>query len=168
MSQISGPNPNLTPPLKLRLHRPKDLSLSQLQVQRLYNSSIANASPTQPTLLDSAIDSPKNVNHYGCQENLFQLAANLSEKMMKNNAYQDGNKRAALVAADIFLKINGYRLQRIQLLRESVSNGLANAHVAVTTNQLSAEDLGRYYENVATKVDEMAEGIRSYRDGATE
>ena len=87
---------------------------------------------------------------------------------MKNKAYQDGNKRAALVAADIFLKINGYRLQRIKLLRESVSNGLANAHVAVTTNQLSAEDLGRYYENVATKVDEMAERIRSYRDGATE
>jgi len=40
---------------------------------------------------------------------VFQLAANLSEKIMKNHAYQDGNKRTALVAADMFLKINGYK-----------------------------------------------------------
>ncbi len=142
--------------------------LSSGQVQRLYTSSIANASPTQPTLLDSAIDSPKNVKHYGCQENLFQLAANLSEKIIKNHAYMDGNKRAALIAADMFLKINGYRLQQIPLLCDSVGKGLADAHLAVTKNQLSAEDLGRYYENVAIKVDEMTEEIRFYRDGATE
>jgi death-on-curing family protein len=46
-----------------------------------------------------------NVKHYSGQSNLFQLAANLSEKIMKNHAFQDGNKRAALVAADMFLKI---------------------------------------------------------------
>ena len=30
---------------------------------------------------------------------------------MKNHAYPDGNKRVVLVAADMFLKINGYKLQ---------------------------------------------------------
>lgn len=72
---------------------------------------------------------------------------------MKNHAFQDGKKRTALVAADMFLKMNGYRLQRIPSVCESVDNGLADAHVAVTTNQRSAEELGRYHEIVATKVD---------------
>lgn len=87
---------------------------------------------------------------------------------MKKLAYQDGNKRTALVAADMSLKINGYRLQRIPLLRDGVGNDLSDVHVAVTTNQLSAEDLGRYNENVASKVDEMTQEIRFYRDGDTE
>lgn len=56
---------------------------------------------------------------------------------MKNLAYQVGNKKAALVTAHIFLKINGYRLQRISLLRDSVRDDLAVANVAVATNQLS-------------------------------
>ncbi|MCJ1345140.1 hypothetical protein MMC31_003345 [Peltigera leucophlebia] len=142
--------------------------LSSAQVQRLYTSTIASASPTQPRLLDSAIDSPKNVNHYGREENLFQLAANLSEKVMKNHAYQDGNKRTALLAADMFLKLNGYRLRHIPLVRDRVGNGLADAHVAVTTNQWSVEELGRYYEQVATKADKTAEEILYSRDGATE
>jgi prophage maintenance system killer protein len=35
------------------------------------------------------------------EENIFQLAAYLAEKIMKNHAYQDGNKRTAPPAADI-------------------------------------------------------------------
>lgn len=127
--------------------------LSSAQVQQLYTSSIASFTPTQPRLLDSAVDSPKKVQHYGSEKNLFQLEANLSEKIMKNHACQDGNKRMTLIAADMFLKMNGYRLQRIPPVFDSVGNGLADAHVAVTINQWSAEDLGRYYEIVATKVD---------------
>jgi death-on-curing family protein len=77
----------------------QDVSLPELQSSQtaLY----------QLGLLDSTVASPMNVKHYSGQSNLFQLAANLSEKIMKNHAFQDGNKRAALVAADMFLKING-------------------------------------------------------------
>lgn len=51
-----------------------------------------------------------NIKHYAKEDDVFQLAANLAEKIMKDHAFQDGNKRTALLAADMFLKINGYYL----------------------------------------------------------
>ncbi|KID59689.1 DOC family protein, partial [Metarhizium hybridum] len=62
-------------------------------------------------MLESAIDSPMNHKNYG-QTDLFQLAGILAEKVILNHPYQDGNKRTALFAADMFLKINGYQLQK--------------------------------------------------------
>ncbi|DAA73865.1 TPA_exp: Uncharacterized protein A8136_3851 [Trichophyton benhamiae CBS 112371] len=120
--------------------------LTVSQVKRLHATIISpNTVPTQPDLLESAVHSPMNLNHYAGQEDIFQLAANLSEKIMRNHAYQDGNKRTALVAADMFLKINGHHLQG-GLRGES--SGLAEAQVALVTNQMSTEDLGKYYKAV--------------------
>ena len=56
-------------------------------------------------MLDSAVNPPMNIKYYVKEENLFQLAANLAEKIMKNHIYQDGNKRTALLAADMFLMV---------------------------------------------------------------
>jgi death-on-curing family protein len=100
-------------------------------------------------MLDSAIHSPMNMKHYAKEEDVFQLAANLAEKIMKNHAFQDGNKRTALVAADMFLKINGYLLQKVPLAEDKYNKALANAHVAVVTNQWTAKQLGNYYKSVA-------------------
>lgn len=105
------------------------------QVQWLYARLIVNVAPTQPTPLDSAIESPKNVKHYGCRENLFQLAANLSGKIIKNHVFQ-GSKRASLAAVNMFLKIHGYWLQPTQLASDDIGNDLAEAHVAVIRNQV--------------------------------
>lgn len=132
--------------------------LTAAQVQRLHAGWInPNAQPTQPSMLESAIQSPMNINHYNNQENVFQLAAALSEKVMKNHAYQDGNKRTALLAADMFLKINGYRLQRAPLQPDSVHDRidqrLADAHVAICTSVWTAEQLGEFYESVASKLE---------------
>lgn len=52
-----------------------------------------------------------SMQHYAKADDVFQLTANLAKKIMKNHAFQDGNKRTALVAADISLEINGYSLQ---------------------------------------------------------
>lgn len=49
-------------------------------------------------MLESAVHSPINLEHYSRQRNPFQLAADLSEKAMRNHAYMDGNKRTALVS----------------------------------------------------------------------
>jgi death-on-curing family protein len=87
--------------------------LTAEQVRHLHFLWISNAHPSQPYLLESAVQSPMNIKHYNNEQNLFQLAASLSEKIMKNHAYQDGNKRTALVAADMFLKINVYQLQEV-------------------------------------------------------
>lgn len=86
--------------------------LTLSQVQRLHARLVtANGVPTQLDMLDSAVHSPTNLMHYAKQEDVFQLAANLAEKVMKNHAFQDGNKRTGLVAAGMFLRVNGYDLQ---------------------------------------------------------
>jgi death-on-curing family protein len=142
--------------------------LTASQVRRLYTMLVADATPTQPSLLESAVASPMNIKHYGHQNNIFQLAANMSEKIMKNHAFSDGNKRAALVAADMFLKINGYQLQAKPMAEDKNNQGLKQAHIAVTTEQWDAEKLGRYYENIATPIESWTEEILEYRKNAQE
>jgi death-on-curing family protein len=137
--------------------------LTANQVKQLYANFIANAALTQPILLESAVQSPINVKYDGGQNNLFQLAAILSEKTMKNHAYQDGNKRLALVAADMSLKANGHKLTR-----DNNSDGLADAHVKVTTNQWPAERLGDYYQSIATPIVAINPEIQSYLDETAE
>ncbi|OAQ98394.1 hypothetical protein LLEC1_04362 [Akanthomyces lecanii] len=66
---------------------------------------------------------------------------------------RDGNKRTALFAADMFLRLNGHRLQ----VPEDGNDGepdkvLADAHFAVATGQWSAEDLGRHHASIAKPV----------------
>ena len=110
-----------------------------------------------------------NIKYYDNEENVFQLASNLAEKIMKNHPYQDGNnKRTALLAADMFLKINGYKLQDTPMAGDALSNDLANAHVAVTTNQWNARQLGEYYQSIATPIASWSPDIMAYRDAATE
>ncbi|KAF3901318.1 Fido domain-containing protein [Trichophyton interdigitale] len=113
--------------------------LTMSQVKRLHATIISpNTVPTQPNLLESAVHSPMNLNHYTGQEDIFQLAANLSEKIMRNHAYQDGNKRTALVAADMFLKINGHHLQGGLHVE---NGGLAEAQVALVTGDFTNYDV---------------------------
>lgn len=142
--------------------------LTATQVKRLHNTLVTSTQPTQPSLLESAVQSPLNIKYYNNQQNLFQLAAALSEKIMKNHAYQDGNKRTALVAADMFLKINGYKLQKTPLQSDDVRRSLEQALVAVCTNAWTTEDLGRFYEQTATAIEAWTPEIEAYRNEATE
>lgn len=143
--------------------------LTATQVKRLYTMHIATSSPSQPTMLESAIDSPRNHKYYG-QTNLFQLAGILAEKVILNHAYQDGNKRTALYAADMFLKINGYQLQKKPMATndKGLNEMLTNAHILVATGQWTSADLGNYYASVARPLEEMTEEIRDYSKDAVE
>ncbi len=87
---------------------------------------------------------------------------------MKNHAYQDGNKRIALVAADMFLRINGYRLQNKPMAQETVNINIADAQVLVATSQWDAEKLGRFYQSIAAPIDHWTLDIVECRDDATE
>ena len=60
-------------------------------------------------LLDSALARPLNLNAYGTPD-FADLAASYAIGLAKNHAFVDGNKRAALLAAGLFLHLNGYRL----------------------------------------------------------
>lgn len=122
--------------------------LTVKQVQRLYRSHIAKNHPTQQALLESAVSSPQNHKYYG-ETDLFKLAGILAEKIILSHAYQDGNKRAAMATADMFLKINGYRLQQTPFEKDSINEGLANAHLAIATQQWTSVELAEYYRSIA-------------------
>jgi death-on-curing protein len=62
-------------------------------------------------LLDSALGRPINQYAYGGVSDISQLAAAYAFGIAKNHPFMDGNKRAALIAAGVFLGLNGKKLQ---------------------------------------------------------
>ena len=58
-------------------------------------------------LLESALFRPQT-GHY---RDLVEMAAALFESLISNHAFVDGNKRVAFFATDVFLRLNGWRLQ---------------------------------------------------------
>lgn len=58
--------------------------------------------------LEAALYRPQS----GYYENIIQEAAALMESLAINHPFIDGNKRMAFAAMDVFLKINGYRLNQ--------------------------------------------------------
>jgi death-on-curing protein len=61
-------------------------------------------------LLDSALNRPQHLFHYGTPS-LFELAAEYAFGIVKNHPFLDGNKRAGFMAAYVFLGANGQELK---------------------------------------------------------
>ena len=59
--------------------------------------------------LESALARPMNLHAYG-EPSPPRLAAAYAFGIAKNHPFVDGNKRTALVAAELFLALNGYDL----------------------------------------------------------
>ena len=57
-------------------------------------------------LLESALFRPQT----GYYEDLAQMSAALFESLISNHAFLDGNKRAAYFICDVFLRLNGWKL----------------------------------------------------------
>jgi death-on-curing protein len=62
-------------------------------------------------LLDSALARPPNRFHYQQVDDLCALAAIYLVGLAANHPFVDGNKRMAFLAAGLFLRRNGLRLQ---------------------------------------------------------
>jgi death-on-curing protein len=58
-------------------------------------------------LLDSALYRPQT----GYYADLAEMAAALFESLLMNHPFVDGNKRVAFFATDVFLRLNGWKLQ---------------------------------------------------------
>ena len=58
-------------------------------------------------LLESALYRPRT-GHY---RDLIEMAAALFESLVMNHPFMDGNKRVAVFATDVFLRMNGWKLQ---------------------------------------------------------
>lgn len=65
-------------------------------------------------LLESALVRPANRFHYEGETDICALAATYLEGMASNHPFVDGNKRAAFLAAGLFLRLNGMRLTATQ------------------------------------------------------
>jgi death on curing protein len=60
-------------------------------------------------LLDSALGRPQNLAAYG-EPDAASLAAAYGYGISRNHPFIDGNKRTGFVAAELFLRLNGYVL----------------------------------------------------------
>jgi death-on-curing protein len=65
-----------------------------------------------PGALEAALFRPQT----GYYEDIVAEAAALMESLAINHPFVDGNKRIAFAAADVFLRINGWRLKRAPML----------------------------------------------------
>jgi len=79
-------------------------------------------------LLDSALARPLNLVAYG-QPDLCDLAAAYASGLAQNHPFADGNKRAAFLAAGLFLGLNGLHLQATQLEATQVMLALAAGEI---------------------------------------
>ena len=57
-------------------------------------------------LLESALYRPRT----GYYQDIAEMAAALFESLIMNHPFLDGNKRIAFFAADVFLRLNGWKL----------------------------------------------------------
>lgn len=60
--------------------------------------------------LESTLNKPKNLYHYGDDVTLYELAASYGYGLVKNHCFVDGNKRVPLITVYTFLSINGIEL----------------------------------------------------------
>lgn len=58
-------------------------------------------------LLESALFRPQT----GYYSDLVEMAAALFESLLMNHAFVDGNKRVAFFATDVFLRLNGWKIE---------------------------------------------------------
>jgi len=61
-------------------------------------------------LLESALARPRKIFTYKSSPDLARLAAAYAAGFLRDHPFVDGNKRAAFLAAGLFLELNGFRL----------------------------------------------------------
>ncbi|HMP71893.1 MAG TPA: type II toxin-antitoxin system death-on-curing family toxin [Kiritimatiellia bacterium] len=90
-------------------------------------------------LLESAVYRAKQLFAYGAPS-LFDMAAAYASGIIRNHPFLDGNKRAGLVAAGLFIELNGYQLECPE--EEALLNTLALA-----AGEMEEEAYGKWLEN---------------------
>lgn len=75
-------------------------------------------------LLESALARPQQLFSYS-EANIWELAASYAYGIIKNHPFLDGNKRTGIIAAAVFLMINGYNLTAPEEALYSITIGLA-------------------------------------------
>ena len=86
--------------------------ITEAQAKQLHDSVIEGFGGSEGLrdegLLKSALANPQNLFHYE-DASLFDCAAGYAQSISQNHAFIDGNKRVALGACIVFLKINNFK-----------------------------------------------------------
>ncbi|KAL8868031.1 MAG: hypothetical protein Q9198_008318 [Flavoplaca austrocitrina] len=151
------------------------------QVKKLHHIYVGTTAPSRDTLLNSALDAPMNKQHYEGEQDPIKLASVLATRIIKNHAFMDGNKRTALLAANVFLKINGKMLDEEAIADgqdpsaltgsltdtkdDQVKELLAAAHSAVATNDIDEVGLAEQYGKVVV-VSSVTADIERFREAS--
>lgn len=95
------------------------------------------------SLLDSALAQPALALQFS-EPSIYGLAAIYGYHICKNHAFNDGNKRTAVVAMMVFLDINGYDINTSE-------NDIIETILAVASNKIDKQQLASWLESVAVK-----------------
>ena len=96
---------------------------------------------SEPGLLESAVMQAQNVYYYACGD-LFDIASAYAFHIAQNQAFLDGNKRTAVIAALTFLGLND-----IETTGDSIE--LYQAMIAIAKKQMDKEGLAEVLRNLA-------------------
>lgn len=80
-------------------------------------------------LLESALARPQNRVAYEDDPAIFVLAADYCFGIVRNHPFVDGNKRAGLLSARVFLALNGYGFEPDEAMTVEMIRGLAAGEV---------------------------------------
>jgi death-on-curing protein len=94
-------------------------------------------------LLESALARPINLHAYG-EPSLPKLAAAYAFGIAKNHPFVDGNKRIALVAAELFLGLNGVDLTATDFQ-------CVETFLALAAGEISEEELAVWIDRNSRK-----------------
>jgi death-on-curing protein len=92
-------------------------------------------------LLDSALARPMNAAAYG-EPDMPALAAAYAYGIARNHPFLDGNKRTALVVAELFLELNGWQLT-------ATDEDCVLTFVAVAAGKLAERELVDWFRRQA-------------------
>ena len=94
--------------------------------------------------LESTLNKPVNLYHYGDDITLYKLAASYGYGLAKNHCFVDGNKRIALIAVYAFLFVNGIELVASEADATSVFLELA---ASIETQEESMGKLAQWLQD---------------------
>jgi death-on-curing protein len=95
-------------------------------------------------LLQSAVTRPINISNYDESSGIYDLAAALTFGIIQNHPFNDGNKRAGLLAGLLILKRNGKIIRKLHVEKwYTIMVGLATHRIS---EQQFAEWLGKIFK----------------------
>ena len=110
------------------------LTLTQVKMLHAESLKIFGGAPgiRDQSLLESALDRPRNKWHYEGAPTLFEPASALAFGIARNHAFVDGNKRTSLLAIRAFMFKNGHTFEPEEIETVTMIEGLAEGRVDET------------------------------------